>query len=94
MLGDARYLVVGEFYLRRGLHPEARERARDQARFYRALLEGETGYQLVASFPRAPCLGPLCWDESDAEILAVSFDHMPVYVYERRQEYRSPFPGR
>lgn len=91
MLHDARFLVVGDFYLRRGLHPEARERAPTQARFYRALVGGDTGFELVATFPRAPCLGPLCWDEENAEILAVAFDHMPVRIYERRGPYRSPF---
>jgi hypothetical protein len=82
-LRGARYLVIGEWYLRRGLHPEAPVRAPEQARFYRALTTGELPFRRVAAFPRAPRLGPFAWDESDAEILAVCFDHMPVYVYER-----------
>ncbi|WP_236606412.1 ArnT family glycosyltransferase [Sandaracinus amylolyticus] len=92
LLRDARFVVVDEFYLRRGTHPEARWRARDQSRFYRALFDGDTGFELVATFAREPRLGPIVWDESDAEMLAVAFDHMPVYVFERRGEYRTPFP--
>lgn len=91
MLRDARFVVVGEVYLRRALHPEASWRARDQARFYRALFDGETGFERVATFAREPRLGPLVWDEHDAEVFAVAFDHMPVYVFERRGEYVSPF---
>jgi hypothetical protein len=98
-LRGARFLVVGEFYRRRGLHPEAPARAPQHAAFYRALFLGETEFALVATFDRAPCLGPYCWDESDAEILAVSFDHMPVYVFERRRtaetsEVGNPQPSR
>jgi hypothetical protein len=94
LLVDARYLVIDDFYLRRGLHPEADRRAPAQATFYRALLAGETGYELVASFEREPRLGPLVWHERDADTFAVVFDHMPVWIYERRGEYRSPFPAR
>ncbi|AKF05897.1 glycosyltransferase family 39 protein [Sandaracinus amylolyticus] len=91
MLRDARFVVVGELYRRRGMHPESPWRAPAHARFYRALFDGETGFELVATFPRAPSFGPFRWDESDAEAFAVAFDHMPVYVFERRGEYRSPF---
>jgi hypothetical protein len=91
MLRRARFLVVGDFYRRRGLDPCARERAPLHARFYEALIAGETGYQRVASFEREPTLGPLRWDESAAEALSVDFDHMPVWIYEREGEYRSPF---
>ena len=90
-LRGARFVVVGEIYRRRGMHPEATWRAPMQARFYRALFAGETGFELVATFAREPRLGPIAWDESDAEPFAVAFDHMPVYVFERRGEYVSPF---
>jgi hypothetical protein len=100
VLQGARYLVVGEFYLRRGLHPEAPMRAPRHAEFYRRLVRGlpvgpELEFVRVATFARAPCLGPLCWDESEAEILAVSFDHMPVYIFERvlRNEPLVPTPA-
>jgi hypothetical protein len=84
MLRGARFVVVDGFYLRRAMHPEAAWRAPEQARFYRALMSGELGFEVVADFPREPRLGPFRWDESDAEILAVAFDHLSMMVLERR----------
>jgi 4-amino-4-deoxy-L-arabinose transferase-like glycosyltransferase len=89
-LARARFLVVDDFYLRRGLHPEARERAPEQHTFYEALLAGRTGYERVATFRPEPALGPLRWDERDDEILAVCFDHCPVSVWERRGDFDNP----
>ncbi len=89
-LARARYLVVGDFYLRRGLHPAARSRAAGQALFYRALLAGETGYARVATFDSTPRLGPFVFDERNAETLSVDFDHMPVTIFERRGAWVSP----
>jgi hypothetical protein len=91
MLRHARFVVIGDFYRRRGLDPSAHARAPRHAVFYEALLAGRTGHRLVASFERAPTLGPLRWDESGAEALSVDFDHMPVWIYELTGEYRSPF---
>jgi hypothetical protein len=83
-LRGARFVVVDGFYLRRAMHPEAAWRAPEQARFYRALMSGELDFEVVADFPREPRLGTFRWDESDAEILAVAFDHLPMMVLERR----------
>lgn len=91
MLRDARFLVIGDFYRRRGLDPSAPTRAPMHAIFYEAVIREETGYHLVASFLREPTLGPLHWSEADAEALSVDFDHMPVWIYERDGAYRSPF---
>ncbi len=91
-LRDARFLVVGDFYLRRALHPAARARAAGQAWLYRALFAGETAYTLVATFDATPHLGPLRFDERGAETLSVDFDHMPVWVFERRGPWVSPLP--
>ncbi len=91
LLGDARFLVIGDFYRRRGLDPCARERAPMHAIFYEAVVAETTGYRLVAQFVPEPSLGPLRWDESDAEALSVDFDHNPVWIYERVGDYRSPF---
>lgn len=91
LLADARYLVIGDWYRRRGAHPHAHERAAPQAAFYRAVFEGRTGYELVATFESTPRLGPLVFDERGAEALSVCFDHMPVWIFERRGPYRSPF---
>lgn len=89
-LHDARFLVVGDWYRRRAMHPSAMERAPEQARFYRALFAETTGFVRVATFDREPTLGPLRWDESDAEALSVAFDHMPVWIFERRGEWTPP----
>lgn len=89
-LGSARFLVVGEWYRRRGLHPSAHVRAPAQHVFYRALVAEETGYERVASFRPMPRLGPLVFDESGAEVLSVCFDHMPIEVYERVGPFRNP----
>lgn len=91
LLRDARFVVVGELYRRRAMHPEASTRAPLQARFYRALFEERTGFVRAATFARAPRIGAITEDESDAEPFAVAFDHMPVYVFERRGDYVSPF---
>ena len=91
MLENARYVVIGDFYRRRGLDPCAHRRAPMHAIFYEALLDERTGYHLVAAFEREPTLGPLHWEEDDAEALSVDFDHMPVWIYEREGAYRSPF---
>ncbi|GAB4112759.1 MAG: hypothetical protein OHK0013_48550 [Sandaracinaceae bacterium] len=91
VLGDARFLVVSDWMLRRGLHPEAERRAGAHARFYRALVAGTTGFSEVARFDRRPTLGPLVWDESGEEQLAVCFDHCPVRIYERTGELQLPF---
>lgn|GEM_PF-1481799 len=91
-VADARYLVIGDFYLRRGLHPAARSRAAGQALFYRAVLAGKTGFVRVATFDSTPRLGPIVFDERDAETLSVDFDHMPVMIFERRGVWVSPFP--
>ena len=90
LLADARFLVVDDFHLRRALHPEALERAPEQARFYRAVIAEQTGYVKVASFESPPRLGPLVFREEGAEVLCVDFDHMPVHIYERRGPFRNP----
>ncbi len=89
-LRDARFLVIGDFYRRRAEHPRARSRAASQAWLYRALFRGETAYRRVATFDATPRLGPLRFDERDAETLSVDFDHMPVWVFERRGAWVSP----
>jgi hypothetical protein len=91
-LAGARYLVIGDFYLRRGLHPAARARAARQAWFYQALLAGETDFVRVATFDSTPRLGPFVFDERDAETLSIDFDHMPVMIFERRGAWSLPFP--
>jgi len=90
-LREARYLVISDWFLRRGLHPAAVTRAPEQARFYRELLAGRLGFTEVARFDREPRLGPLRWSERDEEQLAVCFDHCPVRIFERTGTYRSPF---
>jgi hypothetical protein len=91
VLRDARYLVISDWLLRRGLHPEAERRASAHARFYRALVAGTTGFEEVARFDRQPTLGPLVWDESGEEQLAVCFDHCPVRIYERTGPLTLPY---
>jgi hypothetical protein len=90
VLADARFLVLDDFYLRRAAHPAIREKAPEHATFFDALLSGRTGYRRVATFRRRPTLGPFAWDESDDEILAVSFDHVGVEVWEREGPFVSP----
>jgi hypothetical protein len=89
-LRDARFLVIGDFYRRRAEHPAARARAASQAWLYRALFREETAYRLVATFDATPRLGPLRFDERGAETLSVDFDHMPVWIFERRGAWVSP----
>lgn len=89
-LRDARFLVIGDFYRRRAEHPRARSRAASQAWLYRTLFRGETAYRLTATFDATPRLGPLRFDERGAETLSVDFDHMPVWVFERRGPWVSP----
>lgn len=87
MLRDARYVVIGDWYRRRGQHPSAPARAPMQHRFYDAMMSGQTGFRLVARFDNMPSF----IDERGAEALAVDFDHMPVWIFERAGRYRSPF---
>lgn len=93
-LSVARYLVVGDWYRRRATHPRAPARAPGQAIFYEALFAGTTGFELVATFDNTPSIGPLRFDERGAEALSVCFDHMPVWIFERRGPYQSPFEPR
>lgn len=89
-LADARYLVLGEFFIRRATHPAAQRRAPHHHRIYEALRQGQAGFERVATFPRSPRLGPLRWDEDDAELLSVCFDHMEVEIYERTGPFQNP----
>lgn len=86
-LQPARYLVVTEWMLRRSLHPEARRRYPEIYAFYSALMAGQTSFVEVARFQPQPTLGPLVWDESSEEQLAVCFDHPPVYIFERQGDF-------
>jgi len=86
-LQQARYLIVTEWLLRRALHPEARRRYPEIYNFYRALMQGQTSFVEVARFQPQPTLGPLVWDESNEEQLAVCFDHPPVYIFERQGDF-------
>ncbi|MBX7194636.1 MAG: glycosyltransferase family 39 protein [Sandaracinaceae bacterium] len=92
-LSSARYLVVSGWFASRARSHIAGLVAPEQARFYRALFAGQTGFTEVARFERTPRLGPLVWDESDEEQLAVCLDHCPVWIFERRGDYVSPFPS-
>jgi hypothetical protein len=82
-LRDARFVVLGDFYIRRATHPDAPTKAPNVSAFYARLRSGELGFTRVATFRPEPTLGPIVWDESDAEILCTSFDHMGVEIYER-----------
>ena len=86
-LSGARYLIVTEWLLRRALHPEARRRYPEIHSFYSALMAGQTSFVEVARFQPQPTLGPLVWDESREEQLAVCFDHPPVYIFERQGDF-------
>lgn len=90
MVRGARFVVVGDFYRRRAAHFTAHTRAPEHARFYRELFAGETEFELVAHFDRRPRLGPISFDEEGAEALSVDFDHMPVWIFERRAEGAGP----
>ncbi|MFW6050119.1 MAG: hypothetical protein ACODAU_03025 [Myxococcota bacterium] len=81
-LRAARFVVIGDWYRRRAEHPRAPAPHR---RFYEALRGGDMAFERVATFRPEPHLGPLRWSEDDAEILAVSFDHMGIEVYERTE---------
>lgn len=89
-LSDARFLVVSDWFLRRARSPSARWVSPGHAQFYEALLAGRTGFVEVARFERVPRLGPLRWDESREEQLAVCFDHCPVRVFERTARFEHP----
>ncbi|MEZ4326331.1 MAG: glycosyltransferase family 39 protein [Polyangiales bacterium] len=86
-LARARFVVVGDWYHRRARHPGAAARAPIQRAFYEDLFAGRSGFQVAASFPRAPRFPDVdwgyVWDEHDEEALAVCFDHMPITVFER-----------
>lgn len=88
MLRGARFVVVGDFYRRRAVHFSAATRAPEHARFYADLFDGRTEFALAAHFDRRPHLGPIWFDEESAETLSVDFDHMPVWIFERRSTGR------
>jgi hypothetical protein len=90
VLADARFLVLDDFYLRRAAHSAIRDKAPEHARFFNALLAGRMGFRRVATFRRRPTLGPLVWNEDEDEILAVSFDHVGVEVWERTGVFQNP----
>ena len=92
-LSNARFLVVGDFYERRGLSADAAEKAPAQHAFYTDLREGRTGFVRVRSFRPVPALGPVRWPEEEAEILSVCFDHMGIDIYERRAPLGNPVEG-
>jgi hypothetical protein len=89
-LRGGRYLVISEWIYRRALHPAAARQYPEIHHFYRDLFAGQTGYVEVARFQPQPRLGPLVWDESEEEQLAVCFDHPPVYIFERQGEFHLP----
>lgn len=83
VLRHARFVVVGDWYKRRAFHPEAATRAPHHRAFYSSLYDGTRGFELAVRFERTPTLGPLRWDETGADALAVCFDHMPIEIFER-----------
>ena len=91
VLRNARFLVVSQWMESRARTDAAASRSPEHARFYRRLRAGELGFTEVARFERSPRLGPLVWDETDEEQLAICFDHCPVVIYERTGDYVSPF---
>ena len=86
-VSGARFLVVSEWYRRRAQAPL---RERGHARFYEELDSGELGFERVATFPADPSLGPLRWDESSFDPMAICFDHCGVEVWERRPAEAPP----
>ncbi len=88
LLRGARFVVIGEWYLRRAEHPEAPLRAPGQSSFYARLRAGELGFHLAERFDATPRLpgGLLSFDESWAEPMSVCFDHPSIEVYERDSE--------
>ncbi|MFW5926383.1 MAG: hypothetical protein ACOCV4_09480, partial [Myxococcota bacterium] len=80
-LRDARFVVVGDWYRRRAEHRRAPDPHR---RFYASLRRGDLPFERVATFRPEPRLGPFRWPEDQDDILAVSFDHMGLEIYERR----------
>lgn len=86
-LRRARFVVVGDWYHRRALHPSAVTRAPLQRAFYADLFAGRSGFRVAARFAREPRFPDTDWgyrwDEADEEALSVCFDHMPVTIFER-----------
>ncbi len=91
LLRHARYLVISQWMSSRARTDAAVAESPGHALFYRALFTGQLGYTEVARFDRTPHLGPLRWDETGEEQLAVCFDHCPVVIFERTGDYVSPF---
>ncbi|MFH1570378.1 MAG: hypothetical protein ABIL09_20470, partial [Gemmatimonadota bacterium] len=53
------------------------------AEFYRRLLDGELGFEVVAQFDRSPVLGGIDYSTDDPEPSFVGYDHPTVYVLRR-----------
>ncbi|HEU0113320.1 MAG TPA: glycosyltransferase family 39 protein, partial [Thermomicrobiales bacterium] len=54
-----------------------------QQRYYEALRSGALGFTPVASFQQAPSLGPIVFDDRDADESFINYDHPRVEIYRK-----------
>lgn len=57
--------------------------------YYEMLLNGDLGFELVAEFTQGPQLGPLEWDDRNAEEMLTVYEHPWVRIFQKTDAYDS-----
>jgi len=78
---NTEYVVLSDSWMERFLR--LRDEYPVEAEFYDALLSGEAGYELVATFESRPRLGSWTINDDAAELTFRLFDHPRVYIFHR-----------
>ncbi len=88
VLDQSQYIVMSSRRLI-GSIPRLPERYPLATTYYRLLESNELGFQLAARFQVEPSLGPLKFDDSNAQEDFTVYDHPLVEVWQKRPDYSS-----
>jgi uncharacterized membrane protein len=84
-LRNCDYLVIASNRMLRTL-PRLSERYPMSTKYYESLFAGQLGYELAAQFETPPRLGPLVFDDQEADESFTVYDHPRAYVFKKGRE--------
>jgi YYY domain-containing protein len=88
VLDQSQYIVMSSRRLI-GSIPRLPERYPLATTYYRLLDSGQLGFELVGRFQVEPTLGPLSFDDSNAQEDFTVYDHPLVEIWQKRPDYSS-----
>ena len=88
VLDQSQYIVMASRRLI-GSIPRLPERYPLATTYYRLLESGQLGFELVGRFQVEPSLGPLKFDDSNAQEDFTVYDHPLVEIWQKRPDYSS-----